>query len=151
MLSPDNFSKLREVFIGVVKTYRETYRGAILTELELPDMTFKQFVYLDIIVKMNNPTYGELARKFKVTKPAVTAIVNKLIDLEYLKRVQSHEDRRVYHIVISDKAEKMLEIEYNAATEYVKHMESCLTKEELEQYITIAEKTIANYVPKRFE
>ncbi|WP_094604606.1 hypothetical protein SPSIL_034890 [Sporomusa silvacetica DSM 10669] len=149
MLPPETFVKLRDVFIKMVKSYRETYRGSVLDELELPEMTFKQFVYLDAIIKMNNPTYGDLAKKFRVTKPAVTATVNKLINLGYIDRVQSIEDRRVYHIMISNKGKRMLAIEDSAATDYVKHFESCITTYEAEQYIAIAEKIIAQAIPKR--
>ncbi|MBP2642647.1 MAG: transcriptional regulator, MarR family [Firmicutes bacterium] len=149
MLSPEVDLKLKKVFMEMIKTYRESYRGAVLGELELADMTFKQFVYLDTIIKMNNPTYSELGRKFKVTKPAVTAAVNKLIGLGYLERVQSNEDRRVYHVMISDKGKRMLAIEDMAASEYIKHMQTCLTEGEVEQYIAIVEKISACYVSKR--
>lgn len=143
MLPPETFFKLRDVFMKIVKSYRETYRGAVLDELELPEMTFKQFVYLDAIIKMNNPTYGDLAKKFRVTKPAVTATVNKLINLGYLERVQSNEDRRVFHIIISSKGNRMLALEDSVATDYTKHIEQCLTIHEAEQYIAIAEKILA--------
>lgn len=149
MLSPETFQKLREAFLKMLKSYRETYRGAILDELELPEMTFKQFVYLDAIIKMNNPSYSDLAKKFQVTKPAVTATVNKLISLGYLERVQSREDRRVYHIIISEKGKRMLAIEDSAVTDYVKHMESCLSQYEAEQYIAIVEKFITNFTPRK--
>ena len=37
------------------------------------------FQYIDVIGDMESPTYGELAQKLNLSKPAITAIVNKLI------------------------------------------------------------------------
>lgn len=139
--------KLKQAITELVRTYREAYRLSMLREL--PDMTFRQFVYLDAILKMNNPTYTEVAKEFNVTKPAVTAIVNKLIGLGYLKRIQSQEDRRIYYLMVSDKGKQVLEVENKTAAEYVLSVESCLTQNEQQQFITIVEKIIANHPAKR--
>jgi DNA-binding MarR family transcriptional regulator len=116
---------------------------------DLPNLTVKQYYYLDVINWMNNPTYSEIAEKFKVTKPAVTGIVTKLINLGYLERVQSEKDRRVYYIWVSDKGKKLIEINNNAANAYAGYVEGCLTKDELESYAQILEKIIANYTSKK--
>lgn len=139
--------KITAVLTELVNTYRETYRQAMLTEL--PDMTFRQFVYLDAIVRMDNPTYGEVAAKFKVTKPAVTAIVNKLIGLGYLERLQSQTDLRIHHLVVCEKARAILEVENSTAMGWVTAMKECLTEEEAEQFVAIAAKIIASKKNKR--
>ncbi|MBP2638920.1 MAG: transcriptional regulator, MarR family [Firmicutes bacterium] len=146
-MTSTSFSKLKDSITELVQTYREAYRMNMLAEL--PDMTFRQFVYLDTIVRMNNPTYGEVAEKFKVTKPAVTAIVNKLIALGYLERVQSLEDRRIHHLWVNEKGKKLTEVETNTATKYVMSMEACLTKEEQKQFVLIVSKIIANCASKK--
>ena len=130
--------QLKNSLTELVNSYRKAYRGTIVNEL--PEMTFRQFVYLDAIVKMDYPTYGEVAEKFKVTKPAVTAIVNRLIGLGYLKRVQSQEDRRIYHLLPSAEGEKILTIESAAMAEYAMDMEACLTGPEQEQFVCIVKK-----------
>jgi DNA-binding MarR family transcriptional regulator len=94
---------------------------------------------------MNKPTYSELAVIFKVTKPAVTTIVNKLINLGCLERIQSDEDRRVYYILASDKGKRIIEANNNSAKAYAMYVEASLTKDELENYINILEKVIAEY------
>ena len=46
------------------------------------------FQYIDVIGDMESPTYGELAQKLNLSKPAITAIVNKLIkQYEQMKQV----------------------------------------------------------------
>ena len=45
------------------------------------------FQYIDIIGDMEAPTYGELAQKLNLSKPAITAIVNKLMGLSKILSV----------------------------------------------------------------
>lgn len=121
----------------------------MLNELECSDLTFKQFVYLDTILKMNKPTYSEIAKKFNITKPSVTAMVNKLISLDYLERVQSADDRRVYHISAGAKGSNMLNIENNAITGFAQQISSSLTEAEVTSYIALTKKINAQYIPKK--
>jgi DNA-binding MarR family transcriptional regulator len=144
MILSDIFIKLREVIFEVAQSYREANSMP-----DLPNLTVKQYCYLDVISRMNNPTYSKIAEKFKVTKPAVTSIVNRLINLGYLERVQSEKDRRVYYIWVSDKGKELIEINNNAANAYASYVEGCLTKDELENYAQILEKIIANYTSKK--
>ena len=121
----------------------------MLDELEWSDLTFKQFVYLDTILKMDKPTYSEIAKKFNITKPSVTAIVNKLIGLGYLERVQSADDRRVYYISVGVKGSIMLAIEHNAITGFAQQITSSLTEAEMTTYIALTKKINTQYIPKK--
>jgi len=140
---------LQESFTELIKNYRDTYRGSMLNELEWSDLTFKQFVYLDTILKMNKPTYSEIAKKFNITKPSVTAMVNKLISLGYLERVQSVDDRRVYHISAGAKGSNMLDIENNAITGFAQQITSSLTEAEVTSYVALTKKINAQFIPKK--
>lgn len=148
MPQSQNFVRLQEAFTGLIKNYRDTYRGSMLDELKGADLTFKQFVYLDTILKMDKPTYGEIAKKFNITKPSVTALVNKLIGLGYLQRMQSPDDRRVYHISAGAKGSSMLDIEHNAVTGFAGQITSCLTETEITSYIALTEKINKRYIPR---
>lgn len=143
--------RLQETFNELIKNYRGTYRGSMLEELEWSDLTFKQFVYLDAILKMNKPTYSEIAKKFNITKPSVTAMVNKLIGLGYLGRVQSTEDRRVYHISAGIKGNNMLDIEHKAVTGFTRLINSSLTEAEVTLFIDLTKKINAQYTPRKYK
>lgn len=138
------YIKLREVIYDVGQSYRDANLAS-----DLPNLTLKQYYYLDVINRMNNPTYSEISEKFKVTKPAVTAIVNRLITLGYLTRLQSGKDRRVYYVVVSDKGKKLIEINNQSAYAYARYVENCLNKDELEKYAEILGKIVANYTMRR--
>ena len=144
MKLPEICIKLKDIIIEVVHCYKEANRDP-----DLPELSLKQFYYLDVINKMNKPTFSELAEEFKVTKPAVTAIVKKLINLGYLERLQSNEDRRVYYILVSDKGKRLIEFDNNAYNEFAKFVEASLSEDELEKHIQITKKIIAAYKSKR--
>jgi DNA-binding MarR family transcriptional regulator len=74
---------------------------------DFKDLTQTQLHYLQIIVKMKNPTPTELARELGLTRPTVTVLVDRLTEKGYIKRVPSDEDRRVLHLHIDKKGKKI--------------------------------------------
>jgi Transcriptional regulators len=140
MISTSNDTEFQSVFAELLKNYRITYRNSLLDELECSDLTFKQFIYLDTILKMKNPTYSDIAKKFNIKKPSVTAMINKLINLGYLERMQSPDDHRVYHILAGAKGCAMLSVENRAVTGFVRQIESYLSETELSAYFSLTKK-----------
>src|SRR5512142_2581741 len=84
----------------------------LMTEMEdkafqderFAELSMRQILYLSAILKLENPTFSDLARELKVTKPSVTAIVGALIKKGYVQKVQDAEDKRSYHIIGTSKA-----------------------------------------------
>jgi DNA-binding MarR family transcriptional regulator len=74
------------------------------------NLSMRQMLYLETIEQLDRPTFSELAEKLAITKPSVTAIVKKLMKMNYVKKVQSKEDLRVYHIVLTPKGERFTEM-----------------------------------------
>ena len=72
---------------------------------KLSELTVTQMHYLETISTLNNPNITELASKMQLTKPTVTVAVDKLIEKEYLFKVQSDEDRRSAHLHLTKKGE----------------------------------------------
>jgi Transcriptional regulators len=148
-MTSKTFLEFQNIFAEFLGNYRFIYRGSILDELECSELTFRQFVYLDSILKMDKPTYGDISRKLKISKPSVTAIVNKLISLGYLKRTQSSDDRRVFHISAGVQGSVMIDVEKNAMNEFARRMTSCLTEAELTSFTTFIAKVNACYMLER--
>lgn len=146
MTLPDLYIKLSKIMMEISQAYREANLGP-----DLPNLTFKQYYYLDNIYRMDNPTYSEIAEKLRVTKPAVTSIVNKLIEMGYLERVQSATDRRNYHITVSQKGKRLAEINDQSAYAYAKYVEDCLANSELQEYTCLLEKIVAKYDSRKTE
>jgi DNA-binding MarR family transcriptional regulator len=68
------------------------------------ELSMRQILYLSTIIHMEEPTFSDLARELKVTKPSVTALVGTLISKGYVCKVQDADDRRSYHIQLTPKA-----------------------------------------------
>jgi DNA-binding MarR family transcriptional regulator len=64
-------------------------------------LSMRQMYYLSAIVRLESPTFSELAHTLGVSKPSVTAIVTTLIHKGLVEKVQDDQDRRTYHIVLT--------------------------------------------------
>jgi DNA-binding MarR family transcriptional regulator len=79
-------------------------------EYEQEGFTARQMEYIDEINKLGNPNLGEIAKALKLSKPSVTAIVEKLAGKGYIQKFQSDEDRRSFHVHLSAKGKKLVEM-----------------------------------------
>ncbi|TAL38665.1 MAG: MarR family transcriptional regulator [Spirochaetes bacterium] len=114
----------------------------LLKELEASGLTARQLYYLETIREMKNPTYGELARRLALSKPSVTAAVEKLAGLGYVQRIQSDEDRRSFHLHVTDKAETLSGL-HREGHERIAHLLSKnLDAKDLAQMVRILNKVI---------
>ena len=94
-----------------------------ISQSDFSDLTQQQFHYLQVIVRMKNPTLTELADELGLTKPTVTVLVNRLVEKGYITRVKSDEDRRSIHLIINKKGAKvnsLREIAHNRIAEKIK-------------------------------
>ena len=84
----------------IEKILSDTFKDACIN-----DLSQQQLHYLQVILRMGNPTITELANELKLTKPTVTALVDKMVKKGYVKRVPSDSDRRMTHLCIDQKGE----------------------------------------------
>lgn len=82
----------------------------LFKEYEQEGFTARQVEYIDVIHKLGNPSLGEIAKALNLSKPSVTAIVDKLSSKGYLKKIQSDDDRRSSHVHLSTKGRKLAEM-----------------------------------------
>ena len=108
-------------------TYLSDFIEKILKEAldisDFSDLTQQQLHYLNVLVKMKNPTLTEFARELGLTNPTVTVLVDKLTEKRYIKRIHSDEDRRVMHLHIDKKGAKinaLREIAHDRMAETIK-------------------------------
>lgn len=74
------------------------------------DITLNQMLYLETIARLEQPTFGDIAEQLEVTRPSVSAIVKKLINLGYVKKEQSLDDGRVFFLHLTDKGIRFNEL-----------------------------------------
>ena len=80
-------------------------QSAMVKEAGFSDLSLRQIYILDIIQGLQNPTPTELASELKISKPSVSAAIDRLETAGYIRKVDSDEDRRSYHLHLTQKGQ----------------------------------------------
>lgn len=72
-------------------------------QFNLIHLTITQMHYLETINILDNPNITELALQLKLSKPTVKVAVDKLIERDYVLKIQSDADRRSAHLHLTEK------------------------------------------------
>jgi len=121
-----------------MQKYREMPECADLFKL-----TITQLHYLHAINEVTAVTFRDLVSKFKVQKPTVTDIVNRLIKRGLVAKQQSAEDRRVFHLHLTEKGQQLLQLESMGYYQFAQKMTACLNSEEKALFTAILQKSTA--------
>ncbi|CEI73254.1 MULTISPECIES: MarR family winged helix-turn-helix transcriptional regulator [Romboutsia] len=90
-------------------------------------------------------TMKEISKKIGKDKSTVTSLVNKLIDLGYVKKEKCTKDKRVTYISLTQKA-KNIEDKFNFISSQVKETAyKDFTKEEKEEFLRLLRKLSSNF------
>ena len=87
---------------------------------------------MEIIYSMHNPTINEFAKVANISSPNAAYKVNNLIKKGYLNKIQSEQDRREFHLEVTEKYINYYNISYRYIGIVMKRMEQRFTPEELE-------------------
>lgn len=92
-----DFSFLTKYYIGIVSQ-------------KLADLDIDRYYYALVIIheSENAICQKELAEEIGADNVTMVRIVDYLSDKGFIKRIQSKEDRRYYHLVLTEKAQRAL-------------------------------------------
>jgi len=105
--------------------------------------TARQIVYIDTINRLDNPNLGEIAKALKLSKPSVTAIVDKLASKGYIKKFQSDEDRRSFHVHLSTKGKNLVKMHGETHNKLADMLHKNLNSNDLKKLVTILNKAVS--------
>lgn len=114
----------------------------------LSRLTVHQFQYVDAIHELGEPTITEIAERLHITKASVTNGIQKLIHMGFVLKTQSSEDKRVFHVSLTEAARQLIDAKYQALKEYGEFIEEALSLEEARQFEAILTKLV-NVFPSR--
>jgi DNA-binding MarR family transcriptional regulator len=100
----------------------------------LSKLTIHQFQYIDAIRALGEPSITEIADKLHITKASVTTGINKLISMGYVIKSQSSQDKRVFHVRLTEASGQLIEAKRQALEEYGKFIEEALSQAEARQF-----------------
>ena len=105
--------------------------------------TARQIVYIETINTLDNPNLGEIAKALKLSKPSVTAIVDKLASKGYIEKFQSDEDRRSFHVHLSAKGNMLVRMHEKTHSKIVEILQNNLDSKDLKKLVTILNKVVS--------
>ena len=105
--------------------------------------TARQIEYIDTINMLGNPNLGEIAKALKLSKPSVTAIVDKLASKGYIEKFQSDEDRRSFHVHLSTKGKNLVKMHGETHNKLADMLHKNLDSNDLKKLVTILNKAVS--------
>jgi len=111
-------------------------------QFNLSSLTLTQMHYMETISVLGNPNITELAAIMNLSKPTVKVAVDKLIERDYVLKVQSDEDRRSAHIHLTEKGKLINQMHDYAHKRIAESIKSRLTIEEEECLTRVLEKVL---------
>jgi DNA-binding MarR family transcriptional regulator len=125
------------------QTHAETFGASERITLKLA-----QLYYLHAVQEQGQTTLTELAARFRVSKPSATAAVKKLIELGYLERHQSEEDLRVFHIQLTDKGQRVIQLKEKTFHSFANQIRAHLTQSETAELERLLNKALESAFPQ---
>jgi DNA-binding MarR family transcriptional regulator len=113
-----------------------------LKRIGASEINLTQFQYISVINQNDELTFTGLAQALNLSKPAVTSIINKLIEQGYVFKCQSARDRRVFHIHLTQEGKQVADAYEEARREYVDGIHRSLTESEFTRLLELMEKAL---------
>lgn len=125
---------LEESFNKVYSKFKLHFYKKVFEKLQNREasLTTVETFCMEIIYAMNNPTVNEFAQMTDISSPNAAYKVNNLIKKGYLKKVRSKEDKREYHLEVTQKYMDYYNISYQYVGTVMNRLNERFTKEELE-------------------
>ncbi|MEG2070428.1 MAG: MarR family transcriptional regulator, partial [Bacteroidales bacterium] len=89
-----------------------------------------------------NPNITELASEMQLTKPTVTVTIDKLLEKEYVTKVQSDEDRRNSHLHLTEKGKRINDMHEYAHKRFSELITETLEPDEIDQLVVLLGKLV---------
>jgi DNA-binding MarR family transcriptional regulator len=134
--------KLLIDFIDTLDSSLKKFQKQLGDGSGISKLTINQYHYIDAVHELGEPTITQIARKLNITKASVTAGINKLVYLGFLRKTQSLEDKRVFHVRLNQSGEELIAAKYMALKEYGQFITEALSDQEVNQFEKIITKLV---------
>ena len=129
--------------ISVLSNLFGQMEEAAKLQFNLSDLTHNQLHYIETIFTLGNPNITELAAALKLSKPTVKVAIDRLIEKDYVFKVQSDEDRRSAHIHLTEKGRLINQMHDYAHKRIAESLGKKLSGEELETLVKLLNKVLS--------
>lgn len=77
--------------------------------LKHPDFNIGDYYYLTTIASMDHPNFGDVAEALNLTKPAVSALIKRLIKNDLIEKIQCTDDKRIFYLSLTEQGHKLID------------------------------------------
>lgn len=125
---------LEDVFMDVYSKFKLHFYKKMFEQIQTREtsLTTVETFCVEVIHELGSPTVNEFASFINVTAPNAAYKVNSLVQKGYIERIQSKDDKREYHLQVTNKYYKYYNLSQNYVHEVVGRMRENLTPEELD-------------------
>jgi len=108
----------------------------------ISQLTLKQIEYLKKFDEREYVTISQLAEELGLSKPTITEMVKKFIQLDCVQKEQCNHDARVYYLFLTEKGKRIARLEQIANDHFIQRVGSCLSEEDISLLIEILLKVV---------
>ena len=125
---------LRDEFSRVYSKFKLHFYQKVFERIEGREtsLTTVETFCMEIIYAANGPTVNEFAKLANLSSPNAAYKVNNLMKKGYLEKIQSTEDKREYHLHVTQKYLDYYNISYQYLNTVLNRLEGRFSQEELE-------------------
>ncbi|WP_239749446.1 MarR family transcriptional regulator [Mammaliicoccus sp. H-M34] len=99
-------------------------------QLKVYDISPPQFIALQWLNEHQQLTIGELSKRLYLAYSTTTDIIDKLEQKELVLRIQSEEDKRVFHVKLLEKGTALIDEVVYARQSYTEDLLSVMKEED---------------------
>lgn len=114
--------------------YHLVYRNLFKNLIKSSTMPLTQYHILDMLSEHPNMRMGEISQLMAISRPNLTPLIDKLVNMHYVDRVADNHDRRVTYINITSEGQKALSVERTAIEHNVEQLCSKLSETEYKSF-----------------
>jgi DNA-binding MarR family transcriptional regulator len=133
------YRKLYSVFDGFMQIKTEC-RFCVIEKYNISQLTLKQIEYLKKFDEHEYVTISQLAEDLNLSKPSITEMVKKFIQLDCVKKEQCSHDARVYYLFLTEKGKRIARLEQITNEDFIRRVENCLSEEDISLLIELLSK-----------
>ena len=138
---------LRDAFFQVYTKFKVHFYQEIFQRFQTREasLTTVETFCMETIMALGNPTVNEFASFMRISPPNAAYKVNSLVKKGYIRKVQSPDDRREFHLEVTQKYIDYYNISASYTTEVVERANRRFTPEEcakLEEMLTIVSREL---------
>lgn len=125
---------LVQEFLEIHQTLNDAYTGVSKQELNI----------ISIVGRSGSMIMREIAEQVHLAVSSVTPTVDKLVEKKLVRRERSEEDRRIVTVLLTEKGQKIYQMEVESYMRLSASILQALNEREQEQFMTYFRKVAAS-------